>query len=534
MYRVIVVDDEAEIREGIINKIRWNDLGYEVVGSAENGIEALELVESLQPDLVMSDIKIPFMDGLTLAEHIRDISLPTKVIIFSGFDDFDYAKRAIRLNVVEYIMKPISAVELSATLKKLKEDLDAERESKRDLERMQNLFEASVPVMRDQFIQELLEGRSDEEKLRARAELLHLNLFGDKPYVTLVYIGLQDAGSEASPLISFSLQQSLEEMLQPKYSFMSFVRGEHLLLFAALNDPKEILRLVRDLNSLCRFAHVILLQDICAGVSECVRDYRSMAAAYQEAFTAYSHSCAAGRPQALSFSDIEPVKAKAFPFNYDDWRVVSQAISMKTPKEVSAELDALFMRLGKFSWPKRQLEELSLEFLTHFLQLIRNYDLETEKIFDPSHNYLSQAARCRTLLDLETWVRRVSGRIAAAIGDLRQSSAERLAEQAKAYIEHHYSDPALSVDTICRELHVSPTYFSAVFKKQIGRSFVTFLTDVRMEEARRLLETSDDKTYMITEKVGYSDPNYFSYAFKKHYGLSPTQYRKKLLEEAAE
>lgn len=532
MYRVIVVDDESEIREGIINKIPWAELGFEVVGSAENGIEALELVETLQPDLVMSDIKIPFMDGLTLAEHIRDISLPTKVIIFSGFDDFDYAKRAIRLNVVEYIMKPISAVELSRTLRKLKEDLDAERASKRDLERMQSLFEASVPVMRDQFIQELLEGRSDEEKLKARAELLRLDIFAGRPLAVMVYIGFSENIEASSPLVSFSLQQSIDEMLGPKYALNSFVRGDHILLFVALKDSKDALNLIRDLNSLCRFAHVILLRDINAGVSKPAGDYRSMSKAYQEAFTAYSHSLASGRQQALSISDIEPTKARPFPFSYDDWRVLSQAISMKSPGEVDAELDALFVRLGQLSWHKRQLEELCLEFLTHFLQLIRSYDLEVETVFDPTQNYLSQAEQCRTLFDLEKWCRRISKRISAAIGDIRQSSAERLAEQAKAYVALHFQESDLSVDAICQELHVSPAYFSTVFKKQTGQSFVSFLTDTRMQEAKRLLETSDDRTYMITGKVGYSDPNYFSYAFKKHFGISPTQYRKNLQSKA--
>lgn len=532
MYRVIVVDDESEIREGIINRIPWAELGYEVVGSAENGIEALELVENLQPDLVMSDIKIPFMDGLTLAERIRDISLPTKVIIFSGFDDFDYAKRAIRLNVVEYIMKPISAPELSETLRKLKADLDRERESKRDLERMRSLFEASVPVMRDQFIQELLNGRTDEDKLRARAELLRLDIFSGKPYVAVVYVGPSESRAESSPLAALSLQQTIVEMLGPKYQLNSFVRGEHILLFTALSDPKEIMDLVRDLNSLCRVAHVILRQDISAGVSNLAGTYRGLAGAYREAFTAYSHSTVSGRQQALSISDVEPVKAGAFPFSDEDRQALSQAISMKSPKEAEQEADALFLRLGQMSWPKTRLEELYLELLTEFLRLLRNYDLKAEEVFDPSHNYLTHAEQCRTLNDLKKWCRETAYRIAEAIGDLRRSSALRLAEEAKAYVDLNFRRPDLSVDEICSELHVSPTYFSTVFKKQTGQSFVSYLTDVRMQEAKRLLETSRDRTYMITEKVGYSDPNYFSYAFKKQFGLSPTQYRKKLLEES--
>ena len=120
MYTVILVDDEGEIREGIINKIKWNDLGFEVVGSAENGKETLELVEKLNPDVVMTDIMMPFMDGLELGEELAEKYPLTKIIIFSGFDDLEYAHKAIKLNVVEYILKPVNSNDMTETLIKLK------------------------------------------------------------------------------------------------------------------------------------------------------------------------------------------------------------------------------------------------------------------------------------------------------------------------------------------------------------------------------------------------------------------------------
>ena len=170
-YRVIVVDDEEEIREGIIRKIDWNALGYEVVGSAENGVEALELAEHLHPDVIMTDIKMSFMDGLQLCEHIAEKMPSVKMIIFSGFDDFEYAQKAIKLNVTEYLLKPVNAQELTQTLKKLKSQLDQELADQRDIEKLRRNYEESLPVLREQFLVGLLEGRVPRQRVQAQAEM---------------------------------------------------------------------------------------------------------------------------------------------------------------------------------------------------------------------------------------------------------------------------------------------------------------------------------------------------------------------------
>lgn len=133
LYRIILVDDEEEVRKSIIKKIDWNAAGFQVVGDAENGEEALERIEALEPDVVLTDIRMPYMDGLTLAEKVRQRFPSTKIVIFSGYDDFEYAKQAIKLNVTEYILKPVNVEELTAILKRIKANLDEEIEQKRNV-----------------------------------------------------------------------------------------------------------------------------------------------------------------------------------------------------------------------------------------------------------------------------------------------------------------------------------------------------------------------------------------------------------------
>lgn len=542
MYKVIVVDDESEIREGIIKRIKWQELGFEVVASAENGIEALELVEQHQPDVLISDIRIPFMDGLTLAGRIRDISLGTKVIIISGFDDFDYARRAVQLNVVEYLMKPINASELSDTLAKLRRSIDTERGEQRDMKHLKELFELNLPILREQFIQQLLSGTASEDALRRQLDNLKLALQCDEQHpVSVAYVGVcQESGErerEREPekkgradkaLLPFFVKQSVDEMLGKNYRISSFVRDAGVLLFVSMSPSTDHVRLVRDLNTLCQFVSSVFWQGVCAGVGSSVRSLSALGQSYQEASTAFLFSSFGGGNQALFIGDIKAQSSPQLPFTKQDWHTLSLAIAMQTGERLEEEIRRLFLRLAGYPWTKRQVQELGLEFLTGFLQLMRSYELEEEKIFGEGSNLIEEVAACQLLTELERWCHRICLSLAEAIRVLHKSSAKRLANEAKNFVQNHFSDPNLSVESICSVLHVSPAYFSTTFKKQTGQTFVSYLTETRMNEAKRLLETTDEKTYVITAKVGYLEANYFSYAFKKQYGISPTRYRKQV------
>ena len=163
LYRIILVDDEEEVRKSIIRKIDWTSVGFTVVGDAENGEEALEKIEGLEPDVVLTDIRMPYMDGLTLAERIRQKYPSMKIVISSGYDDFEYAKRAIKLNVTEYILKPVNVEELTAILKRIKTNLDEEIEQKRNVTLLRENYRKSLPILREQFLKDLISRPMEKE-----------------------------------------------------------------------------------------------------------------------------------------------------------------------------------------------------------------------------------------------------------------------------------------------------------------------------------------------------------------------------------
>ena len=165
LYKIMLVDDEEEVRKSIINKIDWADTGFEVIGDAENGKDALEKIEQNEPDLVLTDIKMPYMDGLTMAETIRQQYPSVKIVIFSGFDEFEYAKKAIKLNVIEYILKPVNVEELTAILKKIKKNLDEEIEQKRNVNLLRESYIKNLPTIREHFLNDLIHGGMSGETI---------------------------------------------------------------------------------------------------------------------------------------------------------------------------------------------------------------------------------------------------------------------------------------------------------------------------------------------------------------------------------
>jgi len=154
MYKILFVDDEEEVRKSIIKLMDWNALGFEIAGEAENGREALEKVTSLEPDVVITDIQMPYMDGLQLAEALQKEYPEKKVVLFSGYDEFEYAKQAIRLGVTGYILKPINIGELTAVLQKLRDSIDRELEEKRDVNALRESYRRAYPVLREKFVNE--------------------------------------------------------------------------------------------------------------------------------------------------------------------------------------------------------------------------------------------------------------------------------------------------------------------------------------------------------------------------------------------
>lgn len=538
LYRIMVVDDEEEIRLGIIKKIDWESNGFVIVGDAENGQDALEKAEKLQPDVIITDIKMPFMDGLELGKKLSELMPSTKIIIFSGCDDFEYAHRAIKINVIEYILKPINSMELIEVLKKLKVQLDNEYDEKRNLQTLYKHYIESLPVIRQQFLVGAIEGRISENQWEEQCEKLDINLKENYLSVALIHVdGIliseeddeeNDGASikKDSSLISISIKRIVDENMSKYCKFVSFPYSDAIVVIGNFEEKDDILVFIKGINEVCKIYKRIIGLTISAGVGYVYNNPSEIRFSYRSAQSALDYRFVLGTGKAIYIDDIEPDNSVQLQFDEQEERLMLNTIKISSEKEITEIIDKLFKKIEELLLPINKYRIYIMEIMTSILKLVQAYNLDIDNIFGENFNCYSYLETFDSIDEVKEWFIKKAIKVSICIKRERINSSMLLVEKAKQYIKENYNDYDISVEKLCSELHVSPTYFSTIFKRETEMNFVNYLTTVRLEQAVKLLNTTDDKTYIIADKVGYPEANYFSYVFKKKFGVSPSKYRK--------
>ena len=301
LYKLMIVDDEEEIRLGVIKKINWEEYGFIVVGDAENGKEALEIAEKLHPDVIMTDIKMPFMDGLELGKRIADLMPSTKIIIFSGSDDLEYAHQAIKINVVEYVLKPINSIELIEVLKRLKEKLDKQYDDKRNMEVLKKHYIESIPVIREQFLIGALEGRITKEQWRNNEKKLNLDFIKGYPVVALINID-NTLEAEENSLILISIKKIVDENMEGSFEFVSFPYLDKIVILLSLHEKDNITRII---NEICKIFESIFSSTISVGIGRICESINEIRSSYKTAQGALDYKPILGNGKTIYIDDLE-------------------------------------------------------------------------------------------------------------------------------------------------------------------------------------------------------------------------------------
>lgn len=520
LYRVLLVDDEEDIREGISRKMDWLGLGFSLVGEAANGQDALELAESLRPDVILTDINMPFMDGLELCRILTDRLPAARFVVFSGFDAFEYAKQAIQMNVVEYILKPINADELSAVLRRLKDQLDQERAERRNVELLRSRYTENLPVLRELFYANLLDGHIEPGTERERAARLDIDLQGEEWAVGLAYIG----SDRRDALSTLSVQKLLEESLTADRCRLTLY-NDWVAVIVSLTESFTIYDLIRVLDRVCTLAASYLGLTLTVGVGAPCKELSGMARSAAEARTALEYRSMVGRGQVIYIGDLEPDGGQVLTFEEADERTLTAAVRLGSEQEVRDAAAALAGKIREANPSAGQYNLFLMELVTHLMKMTRRSGVGVEEVFGTGFSLPIQDSALPSLEELEDWCAERYLRLRTLIRRRQTDSAGQTVETAKEYIRQHYAESDLSVEKLCAYLHLSSTYFSTLFKRETGTSFTAYVTTVRMEAAAEAIRGTEEKTYLIAQRCGYEDPNYFSYVFKRHFGVTPTKYR---------
>jgi len=529
LYRIMLVDDEEEVRKGIIRKIDWQKLGFEVAGDAENGKEALEKIEQLEPDVVMTDIRMPYMDGLALTACIRQKYPSMKVLIFSGYDDFEYAQQAIKLNVTEYILKPVNVEELTEILCRVHNNLDEEISQRRDVNLLRESYRSSLPILRELFLNDLVRGRVAEDEVAPRMEEYELDLKGARKWLAAV-IDIETDGSSPSQrqqraLAPISVRKLVEDSLRDYFRFTVFNSTDGLTMIAAIDEGNTQTSLVDLLSELCREIRKILEVTVTIGIGHSCFELSRIGESYQGAVDAIGYKAIVGIGKTIYINDVEPVGRGKLQFDSKDEADLAAAVKFGGREAIEKAVGEIMARMDDARVHVRQYQAYKLAVVGSLIRLTQQYDLDTAQIFGTEDLYAEMLSGRQGREEFASQLIQAAERISEAVNRERDNTTKKVILNARQYIQDNYQNPDLSVEMICRELHLSPAYFSTMFKKETGQTYVAYLTEVRLSKAVELLNETNDKTYVIAQKVGYQEQNYFSYVFKKKYGVSPTKFR---------
>ena len=526
IYKVLLVDDEEEVMDMIERRISWPELGFEVVGKAQNGIKALEISEKLQPDVVITDIKMPYMDGLELARSLKQDNPCVRILILTGFDEFEYAKEAVRLEIDEYILKPVNAIELSDCLKRLKNVLDREREEKLNIRKLEQYYTESLPVLQTNFFCSLMEGQISSGEIYKYLRNYQISLPGPYYCCAVLHTSENHIPNGMPPLLlSMSVQREARERFSDRWDCRFFAYLGNIVMLINLGEEDGITKLTDDCDHFCKWTERFYNAVVTIGIGKVCTELQAIRFSYESAREAVSYRMIYGEGRSINIADIAP-KGQELSMQPEDINLngVFKAIHIGVREDIEHAVLSMVKELKKNARTITQYNFTVMEIVSHLYRFCGNNYLNFEDHTGEIRNVYEEILKMDETT-LSAWLVRVAISISDELKNARTSSLRSLIAEAKNIVRDCYADTGLSLDTVCSRLGVSNSYFSSVFKKESGISFITYLTDYRMQQAVRLILETNEKSYEIADHVGYEDANYFSYVFKRKYGMSPSKYR---------
>lgn len=537
MLKVFLVEDESVVREGLRDNIPWQQYGYEFVGEASDGEMALPLIQKVKPDVLLTDIKMPFMDGLSLSRLVHQEFPDMKIIIISGYDDFEYARGAIQVGAEQYLLKPITRAAMQKVLAELKTKIENEREQKTFQEKFQSEAREYEQFSRTDFFVKVFEGRMPVQDIYEEAAKLSLKI--NAACYNILLFNLQEKRTgENMGMESEDFARKREELLH------YFVRYPENLVFrwnvntygvlmkgSVEQMPEFTARSLENVERICRPAQETL--DWYVAVGEPVERLSLLAQCYSNANHLFAYRflmpgqhvftgetvrlSAPGKEEGGKIADIDPAKMDA--------EIMRDFLLRGVKDEVGDYVENYLLALGEALQSAMFRNYLTLHAYFVTVSYVEGLGCEKEELIQLMGDKGLTPERQYDVEELQEYL---CGLIEKAL-ELRDresdNQSERILKKALSYIEENYSQESLSLNLVAGEVNVSANYFSAIFSRAMQVTFVEYVTGKRMEKAKKLLRQTQMHTGEIAQEVGYKDPHYFSFVFKKTQGCTPREYR---------
>lgn len=534
MLTMIIADDEPFIRRSLIQVFKWpEEFGIEIIGEASDGQEAYELCMELKPDILFTDIMMPFLNGLQVAEKLKAADCPTKIIVISGAQDFAYVQNAMKVNAEGYILKPVKLDEVRELFTKVTARIHHERDNRLNLEHLKKQLQDHMPLMREKFLQNLIAGLyRNEQEIWDKIRYFALPFRQGDPLMAGVlelddYQGaVAKFSEEYKQLLYFSIGNIIDECLEAHPCAVSFVASENMfiMLFCLPEGPAAA-----SLTSLCgqiisgireylRLDASIGLGRVCSLVGQ-IED------SYKEALSALAYKFYTGHASVLYINDIQPeTKTLQSTFFYTFHARMMNELKAGQTDNVLELLDTLFARLSEPRLQIGYVQSICAEMIFTSARTLYEIDEDIEAVLKDRMTIMDTLYAQRNLTQLKAYMLELFRNLSTYVAGKNTSKNSRSINRIKTIIQEGYARE-LSITKIAEEVYLTPNYISLLFKKETGETITDYITCIRMDKAKELLLATDLKVMEISERVGYENPHYFSTVFKKTTGVHPLKFR---------
>ena len=534
--KVFLVEDEMVIRRGIKNSIDWEKEGYIFCGEASDGELAYPMIIKEKPDILITDIRMPFMDGLELCKLVKKELPNIKILILSGYDEFDYAKEAIRLGVTEYLLKPISSGKLLEALNGVSESIRREKEDKDLVHKYMEEMRENTEHEKQKFFEQMIAGNLSMADALETGKKYEMNLSAGMYNLLLFRFTLGEENRKSGELLGeaeYAIEK-LTERLEYVFEFQRGVEGWAFLLMADNEEQmsERVKELSKDLEEIMKNYSTIAYF---GGIGQPVARLRELEESFREAERALAARFTMELNRIISVEDIrmaqnvdtlDDIEITSFGEIEKTRTMLEKFLNNGAEDEIDEFVDVYINEL-----PEENLKSVLMRqyiimdayiVMMSFCEKIEGIEGEMQAQSEELKNSMKTI---QTLEEIKNYIRMLLKKIIGVRDTISGRRYSDIIEIAKDQIRKTYMSDEISLNTIAAEVGMSPSYFSSIFSKEMGKTFVEYLTEIRMDRAKELLMCSSMKTSEIGYEVGYKDPHYFSYIFKKTQNCTPKDFR---------
>jgi two-component system response regulator YesN len=519
-YKVLFVEDEIVTREGIRDNVDWSANGFEYCGEASDGEMALSLLRTIKPDVLITDIKMPFMDGLQLCKIVRERMPWIKIIILSGHDEFEYAQQAIKLGVNEYLLKPVTVKDMHQVLRKIGAQLDQEKREQENLQKLQEQLEENQAILRERLLLKVVTGTIESTEAIEKGQSLGLDLVARCYLVVILKIEIVDRSEQ----FDYDEYQQIQHIV-------SGLIGNNPDIYLLKKDWEELVLLIKgNIPQYLEEEGALLLGLIKSEVEKTRYQLtfgtgmqkNRIADIYQSFIEAFVSIQNVANEEKESLNQVVE-KAELLKVNKS---AIENYLNCGVKEDLEEFFNAYIQPLGNTVLQSYLIKNyIFMDIILAAAKLVNELGGDIDKIIPELNSIETILTNIKTIDQLKEQANKILVSAISFRDSQTSGQHTKLIRQAKEYIDQHYMEPNLSLYEIASQVNLSSSHFSTVFSQETSQTFKEYLTTTRINKAKEMLRTTTLSSNDISYQVGFNDPHYFSYVFKKNTGYSPTEFR---------